>query len=104
MNRRAIFVSGDQETCARESRKQCYALLMWRNTDNRLRSRWRFLVPIGVLPLPSREDYASRLHEKASRGGLLISHEGASTLLLLPALTIDRPVAQNGLDILEGCA
>jgi 4-aminobutyrate aminotransferase-like enzyme len=77
---------------------------MWRNTDNRLRSRWRFLVLIGVLPLPSREDYAPRLHEKARRGGLLISHEGASPFLLLPTLTIDRAVAQNGLDILEGCA
>jgi Survival protein SurE len=50
------------------------------------------------------EDYASKLHEKVKRGGLLLSHEGGSTLLLLPAFNIDCAVAQNGLDILESCA
>jgi 4-aminobutyrate aminotransferase-like enzyme len=49
------------------------------------------------------ERYASQLHEKSRRRGLLFSHEGGSTLLLLPALNLERSVAREGLDILESC-
>jgi 4-aminobutyrate aminotransferase-like enzyme len=49
------------------------------------------------------EDYASELHEKSRRRGLLFSHEDGSTLLLLPALNIECSVAERGLDIPEGC-
>lgn len=48
-------------------------------------------------------EYAETLQDKCRRNGLLISKED-STLLLLPALTIDDPVAKQGLDILEDCA
>ena len=48
------------------------------------------------------EDYADKLQTKCRREGLLISTEG-STLLLLPALTIDRATAEKGLDILASC-
>jgi 4-aminobutyrate aminotransferase-like enzyme len=44
------------------------------------------------------------LRPDVMRGGLLLSHEGGSTLLLLPALNMDRTVAQNGLNILRSCA
>jgi acetylornithine/succinyldiaminopimelate/putrescine aminotransferase len=49
------------------------------------------------------EDYASELQEKSRRRGLLFSHESGSTLLLLPALNMERSVARKGLDILESC-
>ena len=49
------------------------------------------------------EDYASQLQEKSRRRGLLFSHESGSTLLLLPALNMERSVAEKGLDILESC-
>ena len=49
------------------------------------------------------ERYASQLQEKSRRRGLLFSHESGSTLLLLPALNLERSVAQKGLDILESC-
>jgi acetylornithine/succinyldiaminopimelate/putrescine aminotransferase len=49
------------------------------------------------------EDYASELHERCRRRGLLFSHESDSTLLLLPALNMERSVAQEGLDIMTGC-
>jgi acetylornithine/succinyldiaminopimelate/putrescine aminotransferase len=49
------------------------------------------------------EDYASELHEKSRRRGLLFSHESGSTLLLLPALNMERSVAEKGLVILERC-
>jgi acetylornithine/succinyldiaminopimelate/putrescine aminotransferase len=49
------------------------------------------------------ERYASQLQEKSRRRGLLFSHESASTLLLLPALNMERSVAEKGLDILESC-
>jgi len=49
------------------------------------------------------EDYASELHQRCRRRGLLFSHEGGSTLLLLPALKMERSVAQEGLDIMAGC-
>jgi acetylornithine/succinyldiaminopimelate/putrescine aminotransferase len=51
-----------------------------------------------------KEDYAAAVHEKSRRRGLLFSHEGGSTLLLLPALNMKRSVAEEGLDILERCA
>ena len=50
------------------------------------------------------EDYAAAVHEKSRRRGLLFSHEGGSTLLLLPALNMKRSIAREGLDILERCA
>jgi acetylornithine/succinyldiaminopimelate/putrescine aminotransferase len=50
------------------------------------------------------EGYASQIHEKSRRRGLLFSHESGSTLLLLPALNMERSVAAKGVDILQGCA
>jgi acetylornithine/succinyldiaminopimelate/putrescine aminotransferase len=49
------------------------------------------------------EDYASELHQKCRRRGLLFSHESGSALLLLPALNMERSVAQEGLDIMAAC-
>jgi acetylornithine/succinyldiaminopimelate/putrescine aminotransferase len=49
------------------------------------------------------ERYASQLQKKSRRRGLLFSHERGSTLLLLPALNMERSVAEKGLDILESC-
>ena len=51
-----------------------------------------------------KEDYAAAVHEKSRRRGLLFSHEGGSTLLLLPALNMKRSLAEEGLDILERSA
>lgn len=48
------------------------------------------------------EDYASRIQEQCRKQGLLISSEG-STLILLPALNINRATAKRGLDILKRC-
>ena len=45
------------------------------------------------------EESADAIQEKCRRNGLLVSTEG-STVLLLPALTIDRRTAARGLDIL----
>jgi len=50
------------------------------------------------------EDYAAAVHEKSRRCGLLFSHESGPTLLLLPALNMTRPIADEGLAILERCA
>ena len=50
-----------------------------------------------------KEDYAAAVHEKSRRRGLLFSHEGGSTLLLLPALNMKRSIAEEGLDILDRC-
>jgi acetylornithine/succinyldiaminopimelate/putrescine aminotransferase len=46
------------------------------------------------------EDYASRVEEKCRRKGLLVVSQDES-ILLLPALTIDRAVAKRAMDILE---
>jgi acetylornithine/succinyldiaminopimelate/putrescine aminotransferase len=46
------------------------------------------------------EDYADGIVEKCRRNGLLLTTEG-SVLMLLPALTIDRAAARQGLDVLE---
>ena len=51
-----------------------------------------------------KEDYAAAVHEKSRRRGLLFSHEGGSTLLLLPALNMKRSIAEEGLDMLERSA
>jgi acetylornithine/succinyldiaminopimelate/putrescine aminotransferase len=48
------------------------------------------------------EDYASRVHDKCRRKGLLVATQDTG-LLLLPALTIERAVAERALDILEDC-
>jgi acetylornithine/succinyldiaminopimelate/putrescine aminotransferase len=45
------------------------------------------------------EDYADAIEERCRRNGLLVSTEG-STVLLLPALTIDQRTAARGLDML----
>ena len=45
------------------------------------------------------EDYADAITSKCRRNGLLVSSEGP-TVLLLPALTIDKRTAAKGLDIL----
>jgi acetylornithine/succinyldiaminopimelate/putrescine aminotransferase len=45
------------------------------------------------------EESADAIQEKCRRNGLLVSTEG-STMLLLPALTIDKRTAARGLDIL----
>lgn len=45
------------------------------------------------------EDYADAIISKCRRNGLLVSSEG-STVLLLPALTIDKRTAAKALDIL----
>jgi acetylornithine/succinyldiaminopimelate/putrescine aminotransferase len=50
------------------------------------------------------QEYAAAVHQKSRRRGLLFSHEGGSTLLLLPALNMKRSVAEEGLDVLEQCA
>ena len=49
-----------------------------------------------------REEYASKVQDRCREEGLLISTEG-STLLLLPALDVDRAIADRGLDILAAC-
>jgi acetylornithine/succinyldiaminopimelate/putrescine aminotransferase len=46
------------------------------------------------------EDYASRIEEKCRRKGLLVVSQDES-ILLLPALTIDRTVAKRAMDIFE---
>jgi len=46
------------------------------------------------------EQYAERVANKCRRGGLLLSTQ-ETRILLLPALNIDRKVAERGLDILE---
>jgi acetylornithine/succinyldiaminopimelate/putrescine aminotransferase len=46
------------------------------------------------------EDYATRVAEKCRRKGLLIVSQDES-ILLLPALTVDRAVAKRAMDILE---
>jgi acetylornithine/succinyldiaminopimelate/putrescine aminotransferase len=46
------------------------------------------------------EDHADAIQDKCRRNGLLVSTEG-STVLLLPALTIDKRTASKGLDILS---
>jgi len=46
------------------------------------------------------EDYADQIRERCRRRGLLLTTQD-STLMLLPALTIERAAAKRGLDILE---
>ena len=48
------------------------------------------------------EEYAVKVGERCRKKGLLVSPEGG-TVLLIPALNIDRKTAQKGLDILERC-
>jgi acetylornithine/succinyldiaminopimelate/putrescine aminotransferase len=65
------------------------------------RSRWEIRVQglaIGVDLADENE--ASKVQERCRRQGLLVATEGA-TLLLLPALTIDPALAEQGLDLLE---
>jgi acetylornithine/succinyldiaminopimelate/putrescine aminotransferase len=50
------------------------------------------------------EKAAERLGRRCRRNGLLVSPEGETTVLLIPALTIDAKTAEEGLDILEACA
>jgi 4-aminobutyrate aminotransferase-like enzyme len=46
------------------------------------------------------EDYADKVQQKCRKNGLLVSTQGSS-ILLLPALNVERDVAERGLDILE---
>ncbi len=46
----------------------------------------------------------SQLLEKTQKRRLLLTNTGDSTLLILPALNIDRKTARKGLDILASCA
>jgi acetylornithine/succinyldiaminopimelate/putrescine aminotransferase len=46
--------------------------------------------------------YAKEVRARCLREGLLLSAEG-ETLLLLPALTLDRATAEQGLDLLQRC-
>lgn len=48
-------------------------------------------------------DYAAKLGDRCRETGLLVSAEEDNLLTLFPALTIDREVARQGLDILEAC-
>jgi acetylornithine/succinyldiaminopimelate/putrescine aminotransferase len=48
------------------------------------------------------DEYASKVAGRCRRNGLLVTTQ-AEGILLLPALTIDRSVAERGLDILEDC-
>ena len=48
------------------------------------------------------EEYAEEIAGKARRNGLLVTSQSEG-ILLLPALTIDRRVAERGLAILEDC-
>jgi acetylornithine/succinyldiaminopimelate/putrescine aminotransferase len=48
------------------------------------------------------EEYASKVQDKCRRKGLLVTSQDTG-LLLLPALTIERAVAERALDILEDC-
>jgi acetylornithine/succinyldiaminopimelate/putrescine aminotransferase len=45
--------------------------------------------------------YASKLQDKCRKNGLILTSAGESTVLLLPALNMDRKTARKGLDILE---
>ena len=49
------------------------------------------------------EQEASRIVERATKNGLLLTSEGP-VVLLLPPLTIGRNVAEKGLSILSACA
>jgi 4-aminobutyrate aminotransferase-like enzyme len=46
-------------------------------------------------------DYATKLGDRCREAGLLVSAEEDNLLTLFPALTIDREVVRQGLDILE---
>jgi 4-aminobutyrate aminotransferase-like enzyme len=48
-------------------------------------------------------DYAAKLADRCREAGLLVSAEEDNLVTLFPALTIDRPTAAEGLDILERC-
>ena len=48
-------------------------------------------------------DYAAKLGDRCREAGLLVSAEEDNLLTLFPALTIDREVVRQGLDILEAC-
>jgi 4-aminobutyrate aminotransferase-like enzyme len=48
-------------------------------------------------------DYAAKLGDRCREAGLLVSAEEDNLLTLFPALTIDRPTAAEGLDILQRC-
>lgn len=48
-------------------------------------------------------DYPSKLGDRCREAGLLVSAEEDNLLTLFPALTIDREVVRQGLDILEAC-
>lgn len=47
-------------------------------------------------------DYAEQIKKKCLKEGLIITSE-SDTLLMFPALTIEKEIAQEGLDILDKC-
>jgi 4-aminobutyrate aminotransferase-like enzyme len=47
--------------------------------------------------------YASKLVDRCREAGLLVSADEDNLLTMFPALTIDREVARQGLDIMEAC-
>jgi 4-aminobutyrate aminotransferase-like enzyme len=70
--------------------------------------RFRDEAEVRILGLAIAIDFgdekaAGRLGKRCRDAGLLLSVEGES-VLLIPALTIDRATARKGLDILEACA
>ena len=48
-------------------------------------------------------DYAAKLGDRCREAGLLVSAEEDNLVMMFPPLTIDREVAGQGLDLLEGC-
>ena len=48
-------------------------------------------------------DYAAKLADRCRDAGLLVSADEDNLLTLFPALTVEREVARQGLDILERC-
>jgi acetylornithine/succinyldiaminopimelate/putrescine aminotransferase len=55
-----------------------------------------------AVELPSAKA-AEKLHEDCLKSGLLLPGAEEETMLILPALNIDRKTAKKGLDILEQC-
>src|SRR3954469_17851836 len=59
-------------------------------------------LAIGV-EFREKSHYASQLGERCRKAGLLVSAEEDNLLTMFPALTIEREVVREGLDILEQC-
>ena len=55
-----------------------------------------------ALEFDSKQE-ASRIVQRAAKAGLLLTSDGA-IVLLLPPLTMNENVAENGLSVLRACA